>query len=94
MIGQIFCRATASLFVLSLLAGPAVYAGEVNCKFVLKNLALPGRTVESVAETMGITEADIEKCQKEAGAAAGSKAAEAAAGAVDAGADTAQEAVK
>ena len=93
MVQQFFCRATASLFVLSLLS-PVVHAAEVNCKFVLKNLSLPGRTVESVAETMGITEADIENCKKEAGAGVENKAAGAAAGAVDAGAKEAQGAVK
>jgi hypothetical protein len=93
MVRRIFCRATAGLFVLSLLS-PVVHAAEVNCKFVLKNLALPGRTVESVAETMGITEADIENCKKEAGSAAQNKAADAAAGAVDAGATEAAGTVK
>jgi len=93
MVRQIFCRATAGLFVLSLLS-PVVHAAEVNCKFVLKNLSLPGRTVESVAETMGITEADIEKCKKEAGSGVENKAAGAAAGGVDAGANKAQGALK
>jgi hypothetical protein len=41
-------------------------AGEVNCKFVLKNLSLPGRTVKDVSEQMQISEADIKKCQDEA----------------------------
>jgi len=93
MVRQFFCRATAGLFVLSLLS-PVAHAAEVNCKFVLKNLSLPGRTVESVAETMGITEADIEQCKKEAGAAAQGKATDAAAGAIDAGAKEAQGAIK
>ncbi len=85
MVRRILCRATAGLFVLSIL-GPMAHAAEVNCKFVLKNLALPGRTVESVAETMGITEADIEKCKKEAASGAQNKAADTAAGAVEEGA--------
>lgn len=40
-------------------------AQAVNCKFVLKNLSV-GRTVEQVAETMMISEDEIEKCQEEA----------------------------
>jgi|SoimicMinimDraft_4_1059732.scaffolds.fasta_scaffold258301_1 hypothetical protein len=40
---------------------------EINCKFVLKNLSLPGRTVQSVAETMSISEDDVKKCQEQAG---------------------------
>ena len=40
-------------------------AGEINCKFVLKNLSLPGRTVQSVAETMSISEYDVKKCQEQ-----------------------------
>ena len=39
---------------------------EINCKFVLKNLSLPGRTVQSVAETMSISEDDVKKCQEQA----------------------------
>jgi hypothetical protein len=42
-------------------------AGEINCKFVLKNLSLPGRTVQSVAETMSISEDDVKKCQEQQG---------------------------
>ena len=55
----------------SLLLGTAGLstAGEVNCKFVLKNLSLPGRTVKDVSEQMQISEADIKKCQDEAAAA-------------------------
>ena len=55
----------------SLLVGTAGlgHAGEVNCKFVLKNLSLPGRTVKDVSEQMQISEADIKKCQDEAAAA-------------------------
>jgi len=54
----------------SLLLGTAGFstAGEVNCKFVLKNLSLPGRTVKDVSEQMQISEADIKKCQDEAAA--------------------------
>lgn len=44
---------------------------EVNCKFVMKNLSLPGRTVQSVAETMSISEDDVKKCQEEQAAAGG-----------------------
>ncbi len=39
---------------------------EVNCKFVMKNLSLPGRTVQSVAETMSISEDEVKKCQDQA----------------------------
>ena len=44
---------------------------EVNCKFVLKNLSLPGRTVQSVAETMSISEDDVKKCQEQQAAQGG-----------------------
>lgn len=43
----------------------AGHAGEINCKFVMKNLSLPGRTVQSVAETMSISEDDVKKCQEQ-----------------------------
>jgi hypothetical protein len=32
----------------------------------MKNLSLPGRTVQSVAETMSISEDDVKKCQEQA----------------------------
>ena len=51
-----------AILVASVTAGSA----EVNCKFVLKNLSLPGRTVQSVAETMSISEDDVKKCQEQA----------------------------
>ena len=44
---------------------------EINCKFVLKNLSLPGRTVQSVAETMSISEDDVKKCQEQQAAQGG-----------------------
>jgi hypothetical protein len=47
-------------------AGATASRAEVNCKFVLKNLSLPGRTVQSVAETMSISEDDVKKCQEQA----------------------------
>ncbi len=47
-------------------AGASTGRAEVNCKFVLKNLSLPGRTVQSVAETMSISEDDVKKCQEQA----------------------------
>ncbi len=47
-------------------AGATAARAEVNCKFVLKNLSLPGRTVQSVAETMSISEDDVKKCQEQA----------------------------
>jgi hypothetical protein len=49
-----------------LVAGATASQAEVNCKFVLKNLSLPGRTVQSVAETMSISEDDVKKCQEQA----------------------------
>jgi hypothetical protein len=50
-----------------MLAAAATAArAEINCKFVLKNLSLPGRTVQSVAETMSISEDDVKKCQEQA----------------------------
>jgi hypothetical protein len=58
------------------LLSPLAASAEVNCKFVMKNLSLPERTVESVAETMGLSEQEVQKCkteaeaQKAAGAAA------------------------
>ena len=52
--------------ILIVAAGAATARAEVNCKFVLKNLSLPGRTVQSVAETMSISEDDVKKCQEQA----------------------------
>ena len=46
--------------------GATAGRAEVNCKFVLKNLSLPGRTVQSVAETMSISEDEVKKCQDQA----------------------------
>jgi hypothetical protein len=43
-------------------------AGEVNCKQVNKYLQT-GRSAKDVAETMVISEADVKKCQDQAGAA-------------------------
>jgi len=60
----------------ALLLAPTLSAAEVNCKFVLKNLALPGRTVESVAETMSISEDEIKACQEQAAKEGGDKPAE------------------
>jgi len=53
-----------------LVGGASASSAEVNCKFVLKNLSLPGRTVESVAETMSISEDEIRACQEQEKAAA------------------------
>jgi hypothetical protein len=55
-----------------LLAGATASRAEVNCKFVMKNLSLPGRTVQSVAETMSISEDEVKKCQAEQAAGGGS----------------------
>ena len=49
-----------------IVAGATASQAEINCKFVLKNLSLPGRTVQSVAETMSISEDDVKKCQEQA----------------------------
>ena len=46
-------------------AGATASRAEVNCKFVMKNLSLPGRTVQSVAETMSISEDEVKKCQEQ-----------------------------
>lgn len=51
---------------LLLAMGATASQAEVNCKFVLKNLSLPGRTVQGVAETMSISEDDVKKCQEQA----------------------------
>ena len=56
-----------------IVAGATASRAEINCKFVLKNLSLPGRTVQSVAETMSISEDDVKKCQAEQGAEVGDK---------------------
>jgi len=50
------------------LAGSTAFAGDVNCKQVLKYLQT-GRSVEDVATTMVISESDVKKCQAEAPAA-------------------------
>jgi hypothetical protein len=63
---------TGALLVASATASRA----EVNCKFVLKNLSLPGRTVQSVAETMSISEDDVKKCQEQAAEAGEQKGAD------------------
>jgi len=46
-------------------AGPG-FAGAVNCKQVNKYLGT-GRSVSDVAQTMVIDEADVKKCQEQAG---------------------------
>jgi hypothetical protein len=57
-------------------AGATSSQAEINCKFVLKNLSLPGRTVQSVAETMSISEDEVKKCQEQAAEGGGDKKAE------------------
>ncbi len=49
----------------------AGFAGEVNCKQVNKYLQT-GRSPKDVAETMVISEADVKKCQDQAGDQKGS----------------------
>lgn len=55
------------LISLAVLAGaaasPVALAGNVNCKLVMKNLAV-GRTPAQVAETMVISEDDVKKCME------------------------------
>ena len=46
--------------------GARVLAGEVNCKQVNKYLQT-GRSVKDVAETMVISESDVEKCKAQGG---------------------------
>jgi hypothetical protein len=63
----------------TLVLATAAMAGEVNCKQVNKYLQT-GRSVKDVAETMVISESDVEKCKAQAGAeapAGGAKADEA-----------------
>jgi len=60
-----------------IVGGATASQAEVNCKFVLKNLSLPGRTVQSVAETMSISEDDVKKCQAEQAEVGDKKGAEA-----------------
>jgi hypothetical protein len=48
-------------------------AGEVNCKQVNKYLQT-GRSVKDVAETMVVSESDVEKCKAEGGGAAAGEA--------------------
>jgi len=50
------------------------FAGTVNCKQVNKYLGT-GRSVSDVAQTMVIDEADVKKCQEEAGKAGAAGAA-------------------
>jgi len=57
----------------SLIVATATVSGaEVNCKQVNKYLQT-GRSVKDVAETMVIDEADVKKCQEQAGAAGDAK---------------------
>jgi len=58
-------RIVIGVAALGLAMASASFA-EVNCKFVMKNLSLPGRTVQSVAETMSISEDEVKKCQEQA----------------------------
>jgi len=44
-----------------------VSAEGVNCKKILKELQLPGRTVKDVAENNVISEEEVKKCQDQAG---------------------------
>jgi hypothetical protein len=43
-----------------------VSADSVNCKKILKELQLPGRTVKDVAENNVIDEDEVKKCQEQA----------------------------
>jgi hypothetical protein len=59
---------------LALMTASLATAAEVNCKQVNKYLQT-GRSVKDVAETMVISESDVEKCKAEGGGG-GDKAAE------------------
>jgi hypothetical protein len=64
----------------ALVLATTAMAGEVNCKQVNKYLQT-GRSVKDVAETMVVSESDVEKCKAQAPAeapAGGAKPAEAA----------------
>lgn len=84
MIRRLICRTAVGVLAVVFLS-PIPASATVNCKFVLKNLSLPGRTVESVAETMSISEDEIRKCQEEAEKKAADAAATATQGAAEAG---------
>jgi hypothetical protein len=58
-----------------LLAGTAS-ASPINCKVAMKNLGVPGRTHQDVADTMGVGVDDIKKCEAEAKEEQAKKAAE------------------
>lgn len=49
-------------------------AEGVNCKKILKELQLPGRTVKDVAENNVISEEEVKKCQDQAGQQGGGAA--------------------
>jgi hypothetical protein len=53
-------------------AAATTLAAEVNCKQVNKYLQT-GRSVKDVAETMVVSESDVEKCKAQAPADAGTK---------------------
>src|SRR5437870_7494202 len=59
-------RARAGLIMMAgviLTASSPSVAGTINCKQVRKYLGLPGRDVQYVAMTMGISEDEVKKCQ-------------------------------
>ena len=51
----------------ALVLATTAMAGEVNCKQVNKYLQT-GRSVKDVAETMVVSESDVEKCKAQAAA--------------------------
>lgn len=57
----------------TLVLATAAAAGEVNCKQVNKYLQT-GRSVKDVAETMVISESDVEKCKAQGGGGAAGEA--------------------
>ena len=56
-----------------MLFASAATAGPVNCKVAMKNLGVPGRTHQDVADTMGVGVDDIKKCEAEEKEAAAKK---------------------
>jgi hypothetical protein len=69
----------------SLIVATATVSGaEVNCKQVNKYLQT-GRSVKDVAETMVVDEADVKKCQEQAGQAGDAKTGDKAGGAAKEG---------
>ncbi len=80
--------------VSGMLLASAATAGPVNCKVAMKNLGVPGRTHQDVADTMGVGVDDIKKCEAEVKEAEAKKAAEGGAAAAGGGAPAAAPAAE